>query len=204
MGSTFSHSCIGLFYHPYFPPKLLECVKVPSSRSFIKLHHPFVCFGNSFQILSNFPLPTQKQTRTHTHTHSPLVWCTDEMKTNTDRGVNISKCWLHKKAASENSCRDLRARGSVCWPMQLQQSQGPTLLRVHWACVQIIRRLAGWSLPLTSLKQKKLEMQRVYLRPTVSVAAWEIRSSEINVNQFNKRLTSLNVKSTLGLCWHIR
>lgn len=99
----------------------------------------FVCFGNSCWILSNFPLPKLK----HTHTHAvPPVWCAYEMKTNMGRGVNISKCWLHKKAASENSCRDLRARGFVRWPVQLQPSRGPSLLCVHWARVQII----GWSL----------------------------------------------------------
>lgn len=32
------------------------------------------------------------------HTQALLMWCADEMKINIDKGVNISKCWLHRKS----------------------------------------------------------------------------------------------------------
>lgn len=51
----------------------------------------------------------------HSHTHTPtdpgVVHRWDDNKHG--KGVNISKCWLHKTAASKNSCREQRA--SV-WP----------------------------------------------------------------------------------------
>lgn len=127
--------------------------------------------------------PTSHSLHWNTHTHttppppsdSPPVWCTYEMKTNMGRGVNISKCWLHKKAASENSCRDLRARGFVCWPVQLQPSQGPSLLRVHWAWVQI----AGWSLTSLTTDTRSAASRHTELPASVT-ESWETQWSKIS------------------------
>lgn len=55
--------------------------------------------------------PTSNPPHIHTPTDPGVVHRWDDNKHG--KGVNISKCWLHKSAASKNSCREQRASG---WP----------------------------------------------------------------------------------------